>query len=247
MRRAARLAAVILVASLIALPRSGAAPARGNGAISVRGFAFRPPTLKVAQGDVVAWTNRDPVSHTATSDAAGFFDTGTLSVDSGSTGQAEFVSAGGFPFHCVFHASMRGRVQVPLELEPTGLVIVGTRVTLQLASEEIAGQSYDVQRRRDRGEWITLQVEVTSTKIGVRLKRTGRYSFRSRVTNEVGGTSLWSPRARITVMAAAPARPVRISPASGRHSGRGPRTTRTTSQLSISGSVASVSADARNR
>lgn len=216
MRRAALLAAVILVASPVALPRAGAAPARGNGTITVRGFAFRPPTLKVAQGEVVTWTNRDPVSHTATSDAAGFFDTGTLSGDSGSTGQAEFVSAGGFPFHCEFHASMRGRVQVPLELDPTGTVTVGTSVALQLASEEVAGRSYDVQRRRERGEWITFRVDITSMTIDVVLKKIGQYSLRSRVTNDAGGTSRWSPGAQIMVTAAVPARP--------------------TSQLSIAGS-----------
>lgn len=201
MRRAALLATVMLLASLVA-PISGATSALGSGAITIRGSAYRPPTLIVGQGEFVTWTNRDPVSHTATSDAVGFFDTGTLSVDSGTVGQAEFVSAGGFPFRCEFHASMHGRVQVPIELDPAGPVAVGTRITLQLASEMVAGRSYDVQRRRGRGEWITFHVDVTSMTIGVQLKKTGRYSFRARVTNDVGGRSLWSPKARITVTTA---------------------------------------------
>jgi plastocyanin len=201
MRRAALLATVMLLAPLVA-SISGATSARGSGAITIRGFAYRPPTLIVGQGEFVTWTNRDPVPHTATSDAVGFFDTGTLSVDSGSVGQTEFVSAGGFPFHCEFHASMHGRVQVPLELSPTGPVTPGTSIALRLASEKVAGRSYDVQRRRERGEWIPFQVDVMSMTIGVQLKKTGRYSFRARVTNDMGGTSLWSPKARIKVVAA---------------------------------------------
>jgi plastocyanin len=195
MRRAAILAAAaVMVASI------GTA-ARADEAVAIHGFAYHPSATVVDQGETVTWTNHETTPHTATSDAPGFFSTGTLSFDSGTSGDAEFASAGTFPYHCEFHASMHGRVRVPIELGSTGPVTAGTRIKIQLGSEEVAGRTYDVQRRRGRGEWITVREDVTSITVGLRLNNVGRYSIRARVTNDAGGTSLWSPRVGIRVTA----------------------------------------------
>jgi plastocyanin len=199
MRRTAAIAAVAVGTCAI---MASAATARVDASVAIHDFAYHPASTTIGQGSTVTWTNHETAPHTVTSDAAGFFDTGTLSFDLGTSGSAEFASAGTFPYHCEFHASMHGHVRVPIELSSTAPVTVGTRIIIHLASEEVAGRTYDVQRRRGRGEWIIFRTDVASTTTGIRPKKVGRFSFRARVTNDAGGTSRWSPTARIRVMAA---------------------------------------------
>jgi len=77
--------------------------------VDIAGFAFSPQTLNITTGTTVRWTNQDGAAHTSTSDAVGW-DSGTLT-----TGQQfsfTFNTPGSFPYHCTFHPSMLGTVNV---------------------------------------------------------------------------------------------------------------------------------------
>lgn len=47
--------------------------------IDLRNFAFSPTPLNIHVGDMVIWTNNDPVPHTITSDSGGEMNSPTLS------------------------------------------------------------------------------------------------------------------------------------------------------------------------
>jgi plastocyanin len=77
------------------------------GAESLGNRAYTPDDLTVTVGTTVTWTNTDSVSHTSTSDAAGW-NSGTVPP----RGEFSFAfqTAGTFPYHCAIHPGMVGRV-----------------------------------------------------------------------------------------------------------------------------------------
>ena len=83
-------------------------PATPN-TINLSGSAFNPATITVARGTTVTWKNNDGMTHTSTSDT-GVWDTGDIV--SGGTKTTTFNTAGTFPFHCIYHAGMKGTVVV---------------------------------------------------------------------------------------------------------------------------------------
>ena len=76
-------------------------------AVTISGQAFEPPTLKVAVGATVSWTNLDFAGHTVTGTA---WDTGTLAL--GESGQTTFDEAGSFTYFCRIHPAMVGTIEV---------------------------------------------------------------------------------------------------------------------------------------
>jgi plastocyanin len=108
-------AASLFTAALIAL---GAAFAPGlhsaraaNAPVSIADFAFSPPTVTVAVGDTVTWTNNDGgIPHTVSSDSGGDLASGQLA--GGATYQKTFTVAGTFAYHCDIHPSMTAQVVV---------------------------------------------------------------------------------------------------------------------------------------
>jgi plastocyanin len=81
--------------------------AAAENAVGIHSFAFDPPTLEVAPGTEVTWTNHDPTDHTVTADD-GSFDSGPLShgltfsmtVDRDTT------------YTCAIHPTMKGTITV---------------------------------------------------------------------------------------------------------------------------------------
>jgi plastocyanin len=84
------------------------AAAAGTTAVTIQGFAFNPPTIEVAAGTTVTWTNMDSAPHTVTS--TGNFQSGRL--DQGATFQHTFDTPGTYDYFCEFHANMKGQVIV---------------------------------------------------------------------------------------------------------------------------------------
>jgi plastocyanin len=78
-------------------------------AVEIKDFAFSPPTITVAIGTTVTWTNQDSVNHTVTS-KTGAFESGTLS--NGSSFSFTFNTAGDYEYHCSIHTGMVGQVIV---------------------------------------------------------------------------------------------------------------------------------------
>ena len=73
------------------------AHAAGSQSVPIQGFAFKPATVTVNEGDTVTWTNQDTAPHTATA-SDGSFDTGSLK--KGASGSHTFSQAGSFAYIC---------------------------------------------------------------------------------------------------------------------------------------------------
>lgn len=89
-----------------AAPTTTAAPRAAT--VEIKDFMFAPPTVTVAAGGTVTWTNRDDAPHTAT--ATGAFDTGTIRT--GRSAQVTAKQAGRVPYVCAFHPYMKGTLVV---------------------------------------------------------------------------------------------------------------------------------------
>jgi plastocyanin len=76
--------------------------------VDVVNFAFTPATLRIAKGDKVSFANTSAATHTATRDGA--FDTGLIKP--GKSASIRFKQKGSFPYHCLIHPSMRGKIVV---------------------------------------------------------------------------------------------------------------------------------------
>jgi plastocyanin len=72
-------------------------------------YCFRPPTVTVAAGGTVTWTNNSSATHTVTSTSAEQFNG---DVAPGATFQHTFHSPGTFTYYCTIHTYMTGTVQV---------------------------------------------------------------------------------------------------------------------------------------
>jgi len=71
--------------------------------------AFQPDSLDVTAGSTVTWTNTDSVTHTSTSDNAGW---NSGNIGSGKQFSVSFPTAGTFTYHCAIHPGMVGTVVV---------------------------------------------------------------------------------------------------------------------------------------
>jgi plastocyanin len=80
-----------------------------SGAQILGDRAFSPDTIDISAGSTVTWTNSDSVSHTSTSNAAGW-DSGIIAP--GRQFSFTFQNAGTFQYHCAIHPGMVGSVVV---------------------------------------------------------------------------------------------------------------------------------------
>jgi plastocyanin len=80
------------------------------------GYLYQPNTTQVKIGDSVSWTNDDDTLHTVTSgsgtdeNAGAFFDSGMMST--GKIFEHTFTTAGEYPYFCIVHPDMTGKVIV---------------------------------------------------------------------------------------------------------------------------------------
>jgi plastocyanin len=75
--------------------------------VEINHFAFHPPTLRVAKGSTVTFSNASKVTHTAT---GGNFDTGFIKP--GKSVSVRFKQKGTFAYHCEIHPLMHGKIIV---------------------------------------------------------------------------------------------------------------------------------------
>jgi plastocyanin len=83
--------------------------ATGTVAVTIEGFAFQPSTVTAKVGDVIAFTNRDSASHTATLDDD---PCTTEGLGKDATGALVFSEPGSYPFHCRIHPDMTGTFEI---------------------------------------------------------------------------------------------------------------------------------------
>jgi plastocyanin len=108
--------ALMLAAAVASSLVLAASPTRAaQHAVQISNFAFSPPTLTIAVGDTVTWTNGDEAAHTATS-MEGAFDSGNL--DSGQAFSFTFTEPGAYAYRCDYHSGMQGTIVVEAASAP---------------------------------------------------------------------------------------------------------------------------------
>src|SRR5215470_3085935 len=110
----ARLAAFGLGMSLVAaipdaLPGGEAAAAANSAAVRIDNFSFTPPTLVVAPGTTVTWTNADDSPHSVR-EKDGKFKSAALDTDDSFS--QTFTAPGEYEYFCSIHPRMTGKVVV---------------------------------------------------------------------------------------------------------------------------------------
>jgi plastocyanin len=88
---------------------AASAPAAGGAAVTIKGFAFTPPTISAKVGETITWTNQDAASHTVTLDDKSV-DSGNIATNA--TYSHAFTAAGSFPYHCQIHPQMKGTITI---------------------------------------------------------------------------------------------------------------------------------------
>ena len=94
---------VLATCGLLLAGLAGRSGAGVSHAVTIDAFAFLPALLTVRPGDVVRWTNADPVPHTVT--ATGAFDSRSIAAGAAWTFKAE--RAGRFEYFGAFHPMMK--------------------------------------------------------------------------------------------------------------------------------------------
>jgi plastocyanin len=92
-----------------ALPAGEALAAASSAAIRIDNFNFTPPTLVVAPGTTVTWTNADDSPHTVR-EKDGKFKSAALDTDD--TFSQTFTAPGEYEYFCSIHPRMVGKVVV---------------------------------------------------------------------------------------------------------------------------------------
>ncbi|MET8628921.1 cupredoxin family copper-binding protein [Kitasatospora sp. NPDC004669] len=87
------------------------APAAAN-AVTIKNFAFSPPTLTVKAGTKVTWTNTDPDAHTVTSKEGSGGPLQSAALATNDTYSYTFTQPGTYPYYCTIHPYMTATVEV---------------------------------------------------------------------------------------------------------------------------------------
>lgn len=194
-----RVALILAVAStmLIVVPTPSATATFPT--VDIEEYRYLPKRERAPLGGVLQWHNIGALTHTATQDAPlRFFNTGQLAPDGLSSG-VTFWAAGRFPYHCRIHPRlMRGVMRVPVNLS-AGAIGLGESVAITVSSTALfKGSTFDLQRRRNQGDWVVIETEIGTDSAEVTPKRTGEFRFRARVV-DLEGASGWSPAASVIV------------------------------------------------
>ena len=100
---------------LIAMPNNITAsaappePAAPTADVKIDNFSFTPPTLTVAAGTTVTWTNRDDIPHTVVS-SDGLFKSKVRDTDEKFA--FTFAKPGTYAYFCSLHPKMVGKIVV---------------------------------------------------------------------------------------------------------------------------------------
>ena len=84
-------------------------PGPTTNEVWIQNTAYSPASITVSVNTTVKWTNKDPFSHTVTSNT-GAFDSGNII--SGGVYSHQFTTMGTYSYHCNIHSGMSGTVVV---------------------------------------------------------------------------------------------------------------------------------------
>jgi plastocyanin len=102
------LALALLVSQAAPAAQPGPAQASKAKTVDISHFEFHPPTLSVAKGAKVVFSNSSGTAHTATD--KGVFDSGHIKP--GKFFAVRFERRGTFRYHCEIHPFMHGKIVV---------------------------------------------------------------------------------------------------------------------------------------
>jgi plastocyanin len=88
---------------------AAAAPAAGDGAVTIANFSFDPADVEVAAGTTVTWTNNDGVPHRVVANDESF---DSEDMGQGDTFEHTFDTAGTVDYICAIHPQMTGTITV---------------------------------------------------------------------------------------------------------------------------------------
>jgi plastocyanin len=117
--KAARLGATgviaLFFAAAVETPSAGETAIKvavNPAAIHIDNFSYSPPTLIVAPGTTVTWTNNDDDAHTVVEKDRKFK---SAALDTGETFSQTFSAAGEYEYFCSLHPRMVGKIVVKPE------------------------------------------------------------------------------------------------------------------------------------
>jgi plastocyanin len=192
---------VLVLTTVLASILLTALPAHAVAQVTIEDFSFTPANLKVPQGTSVVWhyDNSGTSHHTSSQNGPlALWNTGNLTP--GQTSAAVPIQAAGtYPYHCMVHPFMTGKVIVPLQISPlSGTTSTTFTITLSAASQ--AGFTMDVQKKVGTDAWKNWRTGVTTLSVTFKPTSTGSIRFRSRLhKTSNGATSGYSPVKAITV------------------------------------------------
>jgi plastocyanin len=83
-----------------------------SNAVAITDYVFTSNDISVKVGTTVTWTNNGTNDHTVTADAASSDAPDSGNIASGKTYSFTFKKAGIYKYHCKYHATMLGTVNV---------------------------------------------------------------------------------------------------------------------------------------
>lgn len=108
---ARRTSVLLCIGALVLLGLTAPASASAKTwTVKIANMRFEPASLTVERGDTIVWVNEDVVAHTATSSAAGGFD--SQSIAPGGQWRDQAKAPGRYPYACTFHPTMRATLIV---------------------------------------------------------------------------------------------------------------------------------------
>ena len=157
--------------------------------VSITEFAFTPPTVNVAQGDTVIWTNNGSFRHSSTSGTGGIpdsiWDSGLLSP--AATFSQTFPNIGSFPYFCTVHpVTMTGTVVVgpPTGFEEGRQVLVPSSLALAVSPNPF-GSAANIRYQPRGSSPVSLEILDLGGRV-VRTLEPGHRSARWDGTNNGG-------------------------------------------------------------
>ena len=204
-------AAVASLSAEVALPaqQKPAREVKAEGNIFTGGLQFDPPRTAVRVGQVVQWTNTDPiVPHTATEDHGLWDLTGTYGatpVSPAGFGPGESRSrvfeAGTQHYYCRVHPTqMKGVIAVPVFLSRTSKRS-GARTNYLIIAQWAAkvpasGEVFDVEVKRENGAWKRIRTGTRSPSMrfdGGKIETLWSVRARLRRASKTSDATDWSP------------------------------------------------------
>src|SRR5471030_145979 len=95
---------ILLALAVVAMTAAGS-----RATVQIADYAFKQPTITVAAGTTITWTNHDDDPHTVTADDKSFDSKG---LGNGDMWSHTFTKPGKYTYHCAAHPFMQGTVVV---------------------------------------------------------------------------------------------------------------------------------------